>query len=711
MTDFSSNTTSTNDDSASGWNLPFDTIVETINDGILVCRLGGEIIYVNFSMAKMLGYSREAMVGKMLFDFMDEEWAHRAQENLKRRQDGIAEMFDHRWCHSDGTGVWTLVSAKPMIDDGGEQWGSLVAIQDISARKDMEQELRQARDELERRVAERTEQLVETNEILKVEVEERRVAEERALEASRAKSAFLANMSHELRTPLNAVIGYTELIQEDLCLAQDEPEALSIDAVEDDLEKVHHAANHLLALINDILDLSKVEAGKMDLHLEAFDLGELIEEVIDTIRPLVTQKGNTIGCTIEQHGDLIADRTKLKQVLLNLAGNATKFTEGGRIELAVSDTPVNGAPGVHIEVRDSGMGIAADMIEHLFEPFTQADESTTRKHGGTGLGLTICKRFCEMMGGYIRVDSQLGQGTTFSVFLPSAEQAGLSEYSDGTWDSDFDASAMHGEVEGPKVLVIDDDPSVHELMRRFLAPRGFQVFSAFSGEQGLQSVRDLEPDAITLDVMMPGRDGWSVLSSLKADAEFDAIPVIMVTMIDDKSIGYALGASDYLVKPIQRERLVKVLSRFHPARGGHALVIEDEEAIREVIARQLRGADWSVRTAPNGKVALDMLDQECPDVVVLDLMMPEMDGFEVAEIMRQEPRWQDIPIVVVTAMDLDEAQSSRLQDSVERILSKNVNSFDQVIAEVTAVTKYLPTKQGEGAQHARSSEPTSTKAT
>jgi PAS domain S-box-containing protein len=690
MADSTSDIASTGDDKSHKWDLPFDTIVETINDGILVCQLGGEIVYANISMAKMLGYSREAMVGQMLFDFMDEEWARRAKENLKRRQDGVEEMFDHRWCHSDGGGVWTLVSAKPMIDDDGEQWGSLVAIQDISARKDMEEELRQARDELERRVDERTRQLVETNEILKAEVEERREAEERALEASRAKSAFLANMSHELRTPLNAVIGYTELIQEDLAFGRADAGSIPVDSIEGDLDKVHRAANHLLALINDILDLSKVEAGKMDLHLESFDLGDLVEEVIDTIRPLVAQNANTISCELEREGEFVADRTKLKQVLLNLAGNATKFTDDGLIELAVCDDQVNGTPGVRIDVRDSGMGIAADKIERLFEPFTQADESTTRKHGGTGLGLTICKRFCEMMGGHIQVDSKLGEGTTFSVFLPSDEHVGLAEYSNVSWIPEFAspvANVGDEDSEGPKVLVIDDDPSVHELMRRFLTPRGFQVVSAFSGEQGLQNAADLEPDAITLDVMMPGRDGWSVLSSLKSDPALEAIPVVMVTMIDDKSIGYALGASDYLVKPIQRDRLVKVLSRFHPARGGRALVVEDEDDIREMIARQLRRADWSVRTAPNGKVALDLLDEECPDVVLLDLMMPEMDGFEVAEIMRQEPRWQDIPIVVVTAMDLDEAEQARLCNSVERILSKNISSIEQVIAEVMAVTE------------------------
>ncbi|MFP4599296.1 MAG: response regulator [Persicimonas sp.] len=680
----------TTDADRSEWNLPFDTIVETINDGILVCRIGGEIVYANPSMAKMLGYSRDEMVGRMLFDFMTDAWAQKARENLKRREEGVEEMFDHQFAHKGGGPVWTLVSAKPMHDDDGEQWGSLVAIQDISGRKDMEEEIRRARDELELRVEQRTRQVVETNKKLKAEVAERREAEERALEASRAKSAFLANMSHELRTPLNAVIGYTELIREDLSFGRDNPGSLPVDSIGNDLDKVLRSANHLLALINDILDLSKVEAGKMDLHLAGFDLDELIEEVVETVSPVAQKNANTIGQTTDYEGELVADRTKLKQVLLNLTANAAKFTDHGHVELLTHEETIDGLPGVRIDVRDTGIGIPSDQIERLFEPFTQADESTTRQHGGTGLGLTICKRFCEMMGGYIRVDSVEGEGTTFSVYLPSAETGSLSEHSTAKWLPDVAAAASTADLDddgdGPTVLVIDDDPNVHELMRRFLGPRGFRVYSAFEGEQGIDHARWLRPDVITLDVMMPGRDGWSVLSSLKADPEIDDIPVVMVTMIDDKSIGYALGASDYLVKPIQRDRLVRVLARFNSESGGTALVVEDEDDIRELIARHLRRSDWTVRTACNGRKALEELDTECPDVVILDLMMPEMDGFEVAEIMRQEPRWQDIPIVVVTAMDLDSSEQKRLQKSVQRILSKKASSIEQVVSEVLEIT-------------------------
>jgi PAS domain S-box-containing protein len=669
------------DADSGGESLPFDTIVETINDGILVCRLGGRIVYANHSIAEMLGYSREDLVGNTIFDFMDEEWTRRAKENLKRREEGVEEMFDHHWVTSDGSGLWTLVSAKPMHDDEGEQWGSLVAIQDISERKEMEEQLRQARDELESRVRERTRQLMETNQRLEQEVEDRREAEALALEASRAKSAFLANMSHELRTPLNAVIGYAELIDEDLEAGKDDPNELRIEALREDLGKVRHAGEHLLALINDILDLSKVEAGKMDLDFVLIDLSALVREVADTVRPLVRSNNNEIELELDSSIELLADRTKLKQILLNLAANAAKFTEDGHIAVRTALVQVDDEAFVRLDVSDTGVGIGEKKQESLFEPFTQVDVSSTREHGGTGLGLTICRRFTEMMGGHVRLESEPGEGSTFSVYLPHRNK-------DSAWRDESSAPELEVEgepsfdAEGRRVLVIDDDENVHDLMRSFLQTRGFQVVSARSGDEGLRLAADIAPDVITLDVMMPSRDGWSVLSELKSDEALASIPVVMVTMVDDKSIGFALGASDYLVKPIERDRLVDVLSRFDGDGGGVALVVEDEADIRTLIERHLRRANWTVHTAADGRAALDVLDDVRPDVVVLDLMMPRMDGFEVAEAMQSDARWSEIPVVVVTAMELDDVRQAELERSVQQIMKKDVSSIEEVIQKV-----------------------------
>lgn len=547
-----------------GWDLPFESMVEQINDGILVVEMNGEIIYANPSMADMIGYSRQQMVGAELFDFMDEEWTARAKANLRRREEGVAEMFDHQWQHRDGSGVWTLVSAKPMKDEDGVQWGSLVAIQEISERKRMEEKIRRARDELEARVRERTRELREANERLQTEVQERTEAERRAREASRAKSAFLANMSHELRTPLNAVIGYSELVQEELAMGRDDPSSLPIDAIEQDLNKVHGAGAHLLELINDILDLTKIEAGKMSFRREFFAFDELVDEVVDTVIPRASENGNQVVAEHGWDGLFNGDRTRLKQVLLNLTGNAAKFTENGTITVRTEETTVGGQEAVRVEVIDTGIGIADEQIERLFEPFTQADESTTREYGGTGLGLTICKRFVEMMDGTIDVDSTPGEGTTFVVEIPSAQPSGLDSETSEVVLTDIDDDDDEIDRQRPSVLIIDDEPYAHDLMKRFLEPHGFQIFSALNAETGLEMAADREPDVIALDVMMPGTDGWSVLSTLKADSELASIPVVMVTMVNDENIGHALGASDYLVKPVDRDQLVSVMSRFDP---------------------------------------------------------------------------------------------------------------------------------------------------
>ena len=329
------------------------------------------------------------------------------------------------------------------------------------------------------------------------------------------------------------------------------------------------------------------------------------------------------------------------------------------------------------------------LFEELFEPFTQVDESTTREQGGTGLGLTICKRFIEMMDGEIDVRSEVGEGSTFSIIVPSSREGLDDSTSEPVVDAGTAEIPQLSDAEDTTVLIIDDDSDVHELMRRFLLPHGFQVVSAFSGDTGVQYAKRIEPDIIALDVMMPGRDGWSVLSELKSDDETAHIPVVMVSMVDDRSIGYALGASEYLVKPISKQRLVETLSRFRPdSPEPHAMVVEDEQDVREVVQRHLTRAGWTVTTAENGEVALEQLAAGGqPDVVILDLMMPKVDGFEVADRMKDHPDWKDIPIIVLTAMDLDEQDYRRLRESVSRVIEKSATSFDEVVEQVVHIAE------------------------
>jgi signal transduction histidine kinase/ActR/RegA family two-component response regulator len=394
------------------------------------------------------------------------------------------------------------------------------------------------------------------------------VAKEAAEQANRTKSAFLANMSHELRTPLNAIIGYSEMLQE-------EAEDVGQEDFVPDLQKIHAAGKHLLALINDVLDLSKIESGKMELYLETFDVKALVKEVESTIAPLVERNGNVLEISYpEELETMHADVTRVRQVLFNLLSNASKFTERGRVTLDLQMDQHQGDPWVVFHVRDTGIGLTEDQLGRLFQAFTQADVSTSRKYGGTGLGLVISRRFCQMMGGDIEVSSEYGKGSVFTVRLPQkvAERGPAATAPSDAPRPTSRRVAPPTQAPEPSltVLVIDDDQNTLDLLARGLRKEGFDVRAVSSGEEGLRVARELKPDAITLDVLMPGMDGWAVLRALKEDSSTRGIPVIMVSMSDDTEISQTLGASDFLPKPIDRERLVTIIRKYRRATSGAA---------------------------------------------------------------------------------------------------------------------------------------------
>jgi CheY-like chemotaxis protein len=492
-------------------------------------------------------------------------------------------------------------------------------------------------------------------------------------------------------------------------MLQEEAADTGQEAFVPDLEKIHGAGKHLLGLINDVLDLSKVESGKMTLYLEDFEVAKLVQEVASTVQPLILKNGNRleVECPADL-GTMRADVTKVRQTLFNLLSNASKFTEKGTIRLRVSEkvgksvsgNTAAGQPPSHshthlltdsrsviFEVSDTGIGMTPEQLNKLFQAFTQADSSTSRKFGGTGLGLAISRKFCQLMGGDITVTSEHGKGSTFTVTLPAVVAADVSPRPSDSGAQTKDGRALtSAATTGPCVLVIDDDPAVRDLMQRSLGKDGFRVEVAADGKRGLELAKQLQPAVITLDVMMPSMDGWSVLTALKADETTADIPVIMLTIVDDKQMGFALGAADYFTKPIDFQRLHQVLEKYRqPAGQQTILMVEDDASTRDMLRRTLEKDGWQVAEAQNGKVGLEKLDGSIPALILLDLMMPEMDGFEFMDALRRRRDIKRIPVIVITAKDLTEEDHRRLNGGVERIIQKGASSQSEVLELVRAL--------------------------
>ena len=508
---------------------------------------------------------------------------------------------------------------------------------------------------------------------------------EKANEANKTKSQFLANMSHELRTPLNAIIGLTEMLKED---ALDD----ELDDFVEPLDRVFNAGKHLLALINDVLDLSKIEAGRIELFNETFELKLIIDEIVKTSQPLADKNNNKLNVNFQKELDTVtADQTRVKQIILNLISNACKFTEKGEITLKIEKKKNKLGDLIAISVSDTGIGMTKEQMNRLFNSFVQADSSTTRKYGGTGLGLTISKQLAIMMGGDVTVRSEMNKGTTFTAtFL--ADYLGASEdvKNKKLTQSSLIENVVSIENQNAKtILIIDDDPTVSELIKRQLTKDAYNVVIANNGKEGIELARKIKPNLITLDILMPEMDGWSVLRTLKADPEVSKIPVVMASILDEKNKGFSLGAADFVSKPIEKDRLINsIQSLIGKSENLKIFIIEDDENLRFTVKEILEKQGNIVTEASNGKEALIKLNDEenLPDIILLDLMMPIMNGFEfLSEI--KDTKIKSIPILVLTGADLDDNDKSFLKNETEKVIHKTDDTVLSIAEEINNVIK------------------------
>jgi len=509
---------------------------------------------------------------------------------------------------------------------------------------------------------------------LMAQLEQRNVALQ---DANRHKSVFLANMSHELRTPLNAIIGFSELLT-------DAREGQFDDATRKRfLSQILTSGKHLLGLINDILDLSKVEAGQMELRLSLVSVAEAVDQVSKTVEPLVAKKNITLLAKVDGAGEVLADGGKLKQMLLNLVSNAIKFTpEDGTVTIDALRTKDT----VEISVADTGIGIAEPDLKQIFHEFHQVDPGPGRKHEGTGLGLALTKRFALLHGGDVRVTSRVDKGSVFTLVLPiHARVQPPGEHAR--------AGAVNGHGSGPLVLVVEDDPAAAELLTRQLTNAGYRTEVARSGNDALERARQLKPAAITLDIIMPELDGWEVITRLKSDEATSGIPIVVVSVVDNPELGMALGAIDYFVKPVNSSALVERLSHFDVDRAPgqrkvRVLVVDDEPANRTLLTEALEPAGFTVLPATGGREAIEIAKSSKPDLVLLDLMMPEVNGYDVVEALRADERTRDTPIMVLTAANLTEADRRQLNGRVSQILSRGSVATSDIVGLLKRVVDH-----------------------
>jgi signal transduction histidine kinase/CheY-like chemotaxis protein len=504
---------------------------------------------------------------------------------------------------------------------------------------------------------------------------EMETARDEARDASDQKTKFFANMSHELRTPLNAILGYGEMLYEDC-------EDLGYDDLLPDLKKITSSGSHLLSLINNILDLSKIEAGKMELFITSFEIENMVETIKNISEPLAAKNDNGFVVNFDgAMGSMSQDETKLRQCLTNFLSNGFKFTKNGTVTLDVRSRSVEGVEFIDFAVIDTGAGMSPEGVAKVFEEYTQAERSTSANHGGTGLGLPISKKFAEMMGGEVVLTSEEGVGSVFTLSVPRE----CPEYN----EDDVDSNVINLDSEDNLVVLVDDDVAMHDLIKRTISKLSLTLIGATNSEKGMELIREVKPKLILLDVLMPGRDGWSLLKECKTDKELKDIPVIMISQLNQSNLAASLGANDYLTKPIDRSHFVNTVQRLlgSGSKNQKVLVIDDDKDVRELLSRLLKDAGYRPIDARDGKEGLERTKDE-PALIILDLEMPRMDGFEFLDnYIKDVPEDKRAPVLVFSGKDLTEVQEDLLKERVVGLVKKDDVSMDKLSKMIQSIVK------------------------
>ena len=506
----------------------------------------------------------------------------------------------------------------------------------------------------------------EVNGLIDARTSEMESARDEARDASDQKTKFFANMSHELRTPLNAILGYGEMLYEDC-------EDLGYDDLLPDLKKITSSGTHLLSLINNILDLSKIEAGKMELFVTSFEVENMIQTIKDVSEPLAAKNDNGFVINLDgAMGSMSQDETKLRQCITNFLSNGFKFTKNGTVTLDVKSRMIDDVEFIDFAVIDTGAGMSPEGVAKVFEEYTQAERSTSANYGGTGLGLPISKKFAEMMGGDVVVTSEEGVGSTFTMSVPRE----CPEYS----EDEVDANVINLDDQDNLVVLVDDDVAMHDLIKRTISKLNLTLLGATNSEKGMELIREVKPKLILLDVLMPGRDGWSLLKECKTDQDLKSIPVIMISQLNQSNLASSLGANDYLTKPIDRTHFINTVKRVlgNETQDHKVLVIDDDKDVRELLSRLLKDAGYRPIDARDGKEGLERTKDE-PSLIILDLEMPRMDGFEFLDnYIKDVPEDKRAPVLVFSGKDLTEVQEDLLKERVVGLVKKDDVSMENL---------------------------------